>query len=324
MIQEQTAVKEKNTTTPSLKGLRRATRQKAKIKLGLSGASGSGKTYSALQIAYGMCGDWNKIAVIDSENGSADLYSHLGTYFVLPIAAPFHPSRYVEAITDCEKAGIEVIIIDSITHEWNGKGGCLDLHEAEVQSQKIPNSFTAWSKITPLHQKFIDSILQSKCHIITTVRSKTDYVLQERNGKNIPVKVGMAAQTRDGFEYELTLSFELDHEHKAFAGKDRTGIFMGKTPAFIPTAETGKKIAEWCELGVDIPKELTPLEKALNEPSPEKAKTDKQLIAEIKTKVDTITDVVELRNYYSQYIELIKQDQDLNDYIVKRGLQISK
>lgn len=230
--------------------LRKSSRKKAKIKLGLAGPSGSGKTYSALKIAYGMCGDWNKIAIIDSENGSADLYSNMGAYNVLTITAPFHPEKYIEAIKTCESADVDVIIIDSITHEWNGKGGCLDLHEQVTAKQKNPNSYTAWAEITPLHQSFIDAILQSSKHIITTVRSKTEYVMTEKNGKQVPTKMGMAAVTRDGFEYELTLSLDLSVDHKAFVSKDRTELFAGK-PSFIPSEKTGQMILDWCESGAD-------------------------------------------------------------------------
>lgn len=235
--------------------LRKSSRKKAKIKLGLAGPSGSGKTYTALKIAYGMCGDWNKIAIIDSENGSADLYSNMGPYNVLSISAPFHPDKYIEAIKTCEAVDIDVIIIDSITHEWSGKGGCLDLHEAAIQKQRQANSFTAWAEITPLHQSFVDTILQCTKHIITTVRSKTEYVMTEKNGKQVPTKMGMAAVTRDGFEYELTLSLDLGIDHKAFVSKDRTELFAGK-PSFIPSEKTGEKIVEWCESGADVVDEV--------------------------------------------------------------------
>lgn len=236
--------------------LRKSSRKKAKIKLGLAGPSGSGKTYSALKIAYGMCNDWNKIAVIDSENGSADLYSNMGSYNVLSISAPFHPQKYIEAIKTCEAADIDVIIIDSITHEWSGKGGCLDLHETAIQKQRQANSFTAWAEVTPLHQSFIDTILQCSKHIITTVRSKTEYVMTEKNGRQVPTKMGMAAVTRDGFEYELTLSLDLDINHKAFVSKDRTELFADK-PSFIPEEKTGAMILGWCEAGTDPVNEIS-------------------------------------------------------------------
>lgn len=225
--------------------LRKATRIKAKIRLGLSAPSGGGKTYSALLIAYGICEDWNKIAVIDTENMSADLYSHLGTYEVLTLEAPYTPERYIEAIHTCEKAGMEVIIIDSITHEWDGKGGCLQIQE------QLGGKYQDWAKVTPRHQAFIDAILQSKCHIITTVRRKQDYEMsKDSSGKTKVEKVGLKEVTREGFEYELTVNLEMDTRHNVSVSKDRTGLFMGK-PSFIPTVETGKMIAEWCDSGVD-------------------------------------------------------------------------
>lgn len=226
--------------------LRKATRTKAKIRLGLSAVSGGGKTYSALLIAYGLCNDWSKIAVIDTENNSADLYANLGDYNVLPLDAPYSPERYIEAIKDCENSGMEVIIIDSITHEWEGKGGIL-----QIADGMTGNSFTNWAKITPRHQSFIDAILQSKCHVITTVRRKQDYEMINDGGKLKVQKAGLKEVTREGFEYELTANLELDTAHNATASKDRTGLFIGK-PAFIPSVETGKLIAEWCETGMDI------------------------------------------------------------------------
>lgn len=225
--------------------LRKATRQKAKIRLGLSAVSGGGKTYSALLIAFGICNDWNKVVVIDTENNSADLYAHMGEYSVLPLSAPYAPENYIKAIKECEAAGMEVIIIDSITHEWEGKGGCLQIQE------QLGGKYQDWAKVTPRHQAFIDSILQSKCHVITTVRRKQDYEMtKDGSGKMKVEKAGLKEVTREGFEYELTANLEMDIRHNATASKDRTGLFMGK-PAFIPSIETGKMIAEWCESGVD-------------------------------------------------------------------------
>jgi hypothetical protein len=225
--------------------LRKATRKKAKIRLGLSAVSGGGKTYSALLVAKGICGDWSKIAIIDSENSSADLYAHLGDYNVLPLTAPFTPERYIDAIKTCEKAGMEVIIVDSITHEWDGKGGCLEIVES------LGGKYQDWAKVTPRHQAFIDSITQSLCHVITTVRRKQDYEMTKDNTGKVKVeKSGLREVTREGFEYELTINLELDIRHHATASKDRTGLFMGK-PSFIPDEKTGELIAQWCEQGED-------------------------------------------------------------------------
>lgn len=225
--------------------LRKATRQKSKMRLGLSAVSGGGKTYSALLIAFGLTNDWSKIALIDTENGSGDLYAHLGEYSVLPLQAPYTPESYINAVKTCESAGMEVIIIDSISHEWEGKGGILD-----ISNSMTGNSYTNWAKITPRHQAFIDCILNSSCHIITTVRRKQDYEMTTNSqGKLVPQKVGLKEITREGFEYEVTINFELDTKHNATVSKDRTGLFAGK-PEFVPSIETGEMIREWCETGV--------------------------------------------------------------------------
>ncbi|MCX6183866.1 MAG: AAA family ATPase [Flavobacterium sp.] len=229
--------------------LTKAERHQVKLRLGLSGASGFGKTYSALLLAYGITNDWSKIAVIDTENGSASLYSHLGDYNTLTLEEPFNPERYIEAINTCEKSGMEVIIIDSISHEWSGKNGCLELHE------QLGGKFQDWARITPRHQAFVNKIIQSSCHIITTVRRKVDYSMDaDMNGKSKVVKHGTKEITREGFEYELTANFELiNDKHLAKASKDRTGLFMDK-PEFIINSATGKKLMEWCNKGISLSK----------------------------------------------------------------------
>lgn len=223
--------------------LQQAERKQAKIKLGLQSPSGAGKTYSALLLAYGLINDWSRIAVIDTENHSADLYAHLGNYQVLALEQPFTPERYMEAIEICEKAGMDAIIIDSISHEWEGTGGILDIHGA-----MMGNSFTNWAKVTPRHNAFVQKILQSHCHVIATIRSKQDYVLSEKNGKMVPEKVGLKGVTREGLDYEFTLVFELDLKHQATATKDRTQLFMDK-PSFMISSETGQLILKWCKSG---------------------------------------------------------------------------
>jgi len=220
--------------------IRKSERRQVKIKLGIQGPSGSGKTFSSLLIAYGLTGNWSKIAVIDTENYSADLYAHLGNYNVLTLSAPFTPERYIEAIKICEEAGMEVIIIDSVSHEWEGVGGILETH-----SNMMGNSFTNWSKLTPRHNAFIQALLQSPAHIIASIRAKQDYVLNERNGKYVPEKVGLKGVTREGMDYEFTIVFDLDIKHYASATKDRTGLFMDK-PHFVITDKTGERIKSWC------------------------------------------------------------------------------
>ncbi|TCZ73285.1 AAA family ATPase [Flaviaesturariibacter aridisoli] len=223
--------------------LQTAQRKRARIKMGLQGPSGSGKTFSALLLAYGLCNDWSKVAVVDTENHSSELYAHLGPFQVLPMRAPFTPERYMQAMEACEAGGIEVIIIDSATHEWEE---LLDHHS------KLPgNSFTNWGKITPRHNAFVQRVLQSPTHVICTIRTKQDYVLNEKNGKMTPEKVGLKGVQRDGIEYELTLVFDLDIKNLAVASKDRTGLFFGK-PEQRLSVETGLAILEWCNTGADI------------------------------------------------------------------------
>ncbi|WP_412987664.1 AAA family ATPase [Pontimicrobium sp. IMCC45349] len=221
--------------------LKQSKRQNVKLRLGISGASGFGKTHSALLLAYGMTQDWSKVAVIDTENSSASLYSNLGAFNVLDLSEPYSPERYIEAIETCEKANMEVIIIDSITHEWQGKGGCLQIHE------KLGGRFQDWAKVSPRHQAFIDKILQSSCHVITTTRRKIDYSLDVgSNGRTQVVKHGTKEITREGFEYELTVNFELvNDQHLAKASKDRTNLFSDR-PEFVITSKTGEKLLKWC------------------------------------------------------------------------------
>ena len=231
--------------------LKKATRKQVKLRLGLSAVSGGGKTMSALLLAYGMTNDWSKIAVIDTENGSASLYSHLGDFNTIDLEAPFSPERYIESIKMCEEAGMEVIIIDSITHEWDGKGGCLDIQNA------MGGRYQDWAKVTPRHDAFINTLLQSKCHIISSVRRKQDYEMtKDSNGKTKVEKAGLKEITREGFEYELTLNLNIEINHQATASKDRTGLFMDQPP-FVITPETGKKLIEWCNSGEVV---LSPLQ----------------------------------------------------------------
>jgi hypothetical protein len=224
--------------------LRQSERKKAKIKMALQGSAGSGKTYSSLLLAQGLTnGDFTKVAIIDSEHGSADLYAHLGDYNVLTLESPYSPEKYIEAIEICEKAGMEVIILDSISHAWDF---LIDFH-----SKLSGNSFTNWNKITPRQNAFVNKILQVDAHVIATMRTKQDYVLNQKNGKFVPEKVGLKAVQRNDLDYEFTLVFDIDIKHYAKSSKDRTGLFMEK-PEFTISAGTGRKILDWCNSGSTI------------------------------------------------------------------------
>jgi flagellar motor switch/type III secretory pathway protein FliN len=238
---------------------KKAERKKAKLRMALCGPSGSGKTYSALQIAQGVGG---KIAFIDTESGSGELYSHLCDYDICQISAPFTVAKYMAAIKGAEQAGYDILIIDSLTHAWAAEGGLLDVVDKKAATEK--NSFAAWRHVTPLHNAFVDAILQSKCHIIATMRSKVAYEIQEDSrGKKVPVKVGLAPVQREGLDYEFTIVLDVSQEkHLAAASKDRTGIFDGDI--FLPTPETGSKIKNWLESGAEAPPKENPLTERIN------------------------------------------------------------
>jgi hypothetical protein len=224
---------------------RKAERKKAKLRLGILGPSGSGKTYSAILITKGLGG---KVALIDTENGSGELYSHLMDYDVATLTAPFSPEKYIQLIHGAEQAGYNALIIDSLSHAWSGDGGVLDMHDKATAATR--NSFTAWREVTPQHNALVDAILQSPLHIIATMRTKTAYEVSQDNGKTKVVKVGLAPIQPDGMEYEFTAVFDLSIDgHIATASKDRTTLYDGKH--FKPSVETGKELLEWLESGVD-------------------------------------------------------------------------
>jgi hypothetical protein len=227
--------------------IRRAERKKAKLRLGIAAPSGAGKTYSALLLAFGLGG---KVGLIDTEHGSGDLYAHLGEYDVISIEAPYTTQKYVQAITAFEQAGYSTIIIDSLTHAWAGDGGLLD--KQGKMADRGTNSFAAWRTITPEHNALVDAMLKSPCHIIATMRSKQEYVLEvDGKGKQVPKKVGMAPVQREGMEYEFTVMLDVDMNHIANASKDRTSLFDGQF--FKITTETGATLKQWLETGTEAP-----------------------------------------------------------------------
>lgn len=229
--------------------IRKAVRHKAKLRLGLVGPSGSGKTYSALQLAFGLGG---KVGLIDTEHGSGDLYAHLGDYDIIPLQAPYIVPKYLEAIRAFEAADYSVIIIDSLSHAWAGEGGLLD-KQGKIADSGVGNSYTAWRKVTPEHNALVEALLQSPAHIIATMRAKQEYVQEkdEKTGKTVVRKIGLAPVQRDGMEYEMTVVMDIDANHTANASKDRTGLFDGQY--FQIGAQTGVTLKEWLESGEVAP-----------------------------------------------------------------------
>lgn len=218
----------------------KAERKRGKLRLAIAGPAGSGKTYSALLIAFGIGG---RIALIDTERGSGELYDHLGAYDACTLDAPFEPKKYVAAIKAAEVAGYDTIIVDSLTHAWAGTGGLLDRHG--MIADKSGNSWSAWRMVTPQHNELVDALLQSTCHIIATMRSKMEYTQVEEGGKKSVKKLGMSPIQRDGMEYEFTVFMDIDQNHIASSTKDRTTLFDGQY--FKPSKQTGKLLTEWLE-----------------------------------------------------------------------------
>lgn len=228
-----------------MSAFQKAVRKKAKARVGICGPAGSGKTMSALKLAFGLGG---KVAVIDTEHGSAELYSHLGEYDVATLTPPYDPARYVALMHDAEQAGYSTIVLDSLSHAWAGEGGLLEFVDNRSASG---NKFAAWRDATPKHNKLIDAILQSPCHIIATMRSKTEYVLEtNEKGKQAPKKVGTAPVQREGMDYEFTIVFDVEQtKHVATVSKDRTDLFNGFCEVL--AEKHGKQISDWLEGGVE-------------------------------------------------------------------------
>ena len=227
---------------------RKAQRKQAKLRLAITGPSGSGKTYSALLLGFGLGG---KIAMIDTENGSGDLYANLGNYDICTITAPYHPQKYIQAIHEAEQAGYDIVIIDSLSHAWSGEGGILDIQGKVASTNKSGNSYAAWRQVTPLQNRLVECLLASPCHIIATMRSKTDYAMDKNERGYTEIrKVGLAPVQREGMDYEFGTVFDVSLEHVAMASKDRTGLF--DNIPFTITQETGKTLRKWLDSGAEV------------------------------------------------------------------------
>ena len=260
---------------------RKAERKQAKLRLAICGPAGSGKTYSALLIAQGLAPE-GKIALIDSERGSGELYAQLTNYDVAALDPPFTPNRYMELIAAAEQARYDVLIIDSLSHAWSGEGGVLDLHDKATSANRSGNSFAAWREVTPKHNALVNAVIGANLHVIVTMRTKTAYDLVDDNGKKKPIKIGLAPVQRDGVEYEFTtvLDVAVDN-HIATASKDRTRLFDGEH--FVPSVTTGQKLREWLMTGKD--------------PSA----TSRKLLRSFKVAVGRIDELRELQVWWRQH-----------------------
>lgn len=231
----------------------RATKRRAKARVALDGPSGAGKTFSAL-IAATVLAQGGHIAVIDTERGSASLYADKFEFDVLELST-FDPRKYIEAIEAAESAGYSVIVIDSLSHAWEGEGGALD--QVDKATKRLQgNSFAAWKDVTPLQRKLVDAMLQSPCHIIATMRSKMDYIQErdEKTGRTIIRKVGMAPVQRQGMEYEFTVVGDMDTDHNLMITKSRCEI-LADAVENRPTAKFWQRLLDWLNSGEEPAKE---------------------------------------------------------------------
>jgi AAA domain len=234
----------KNKSHKDYKMFEKAIKQEAKLRLAIAGPAGSGKTYTGLLIAQALA-NGGKIAVVDTEHGSASKYADLFDFDVMEMFPPFHPDRFVEAIHEAQNAGYSIIILDSLSHEWSGTGGILEVIDNIAARSNSKNTFAAWKQGTPLQNKLVDTIIGCNIHVIATMRTKQDYVIEpDERGKMTPKKIGLAPVQREGFEYEFDVVMNMDIDNTGFIVKTRCpalagGIFKkpGNDIAFL--------LAEW-------------------------------------------------------------------------------
>lgn len=218
----------------------------AKLRLSLSGPSGSGKTYTALVLATALA-DGAPVALIDTERKSASKYADLFDFDSQELET-YHPQKFIDTIHEAEAAGYAVLIIDSLSHAWNGTGGLLEIVDQAAKRQRSNggngNSFTAWKDATPIQNALIDAITRANLHIIVTMRSKQEYVIDQVNGKATPRKVGMAPIQRDGMEYEFDVAADMDIDNTLIVQKSRCPALSGQVIAK-PDARVATILKAW-------------------------------------------------------------------------------
>ena len=231
--------------------VKKAKREKIYTKIALMAPSGGGKTYGALRLATGMAeeikaesGKDARILMANTEAKRGYYYANEFNYDIVDMDPPHNPERYVELIDFAVKEGYDILIIDSSSHEWEGKGGCLELH------QQAGGTYQSWAKVTPRHNKFIQAIADSPIHIIATMRGKDQYEMtKDEKGRTNVQKLGVGAKQRDGFEYEFTVTFLIDQKtNTAEVQKDNTHIFDSEGPTIL-SENHGRKLMQWANSG---------------------------------------------------------------------------
>lgn len=227
---------------------KKATKHAAKLRLAFVGPAGSGKTFSSLRLATALAAPGRRVAVIDSERGSASKYADKFDFDVLELES-FSPSNYVEAIHAAEEAGYSVIVIDSLSHAWMGKDGAIEMVDKLADKSRgggEANKFALWRHVTPKHNAMVDAIISSKCHVIATMRSKTEWVMERdpRTNKMAPRKIGLAPVQRDGLEYEFDVVGDLDEENVFRVTKTRCPDLRGAVIE-MPGGPMAAVLAHW-------------------------------------------------------------------------------
>ena len=225
---------------------KKAIKSEAKLRLAIAGPSGSGKTYTALSVAAALA-DGRPVALVDTEHGSASKYADIFGFDVAEMHPPFHPDKFGQAISEAAAAGYAVIILDSLTHAWNGTGGMLDLVDEIAKRKGGGNTFAAWKDATPIQNRLIDAIVGAPIHVIVTMRSKQDYAQdKDDKGRTVIRKVGMAPQQRDGFEYEFDVFIDLDIDHNGIVSKARCPALTDRVFAK-PGRDLAAILADWLQ-----------------------------------------------------------------------------
>lgn len=227
----------------------KAVKSQLKARVALDGPAGSGKTFTALSWARTL-GD--KIAVVDTERRSASYYADLFSFDTADILPPYNPAKLIDAFTAAEQEGYDVVIVDSLSHFWDGEGGFLDIADA-AGKKAGDNSWAGWKTATPQLRHLVDIMLGSQMHVIVTMRSRTEWATEEyqdSNGrkKTRPVRLGLAPVMRAGMEYEFTVVGDLDLDHRTTISKTRCHLLADLViqPGRFDAAEQFKT---WLESG---------------------------------------------------------------------------
>ena len=230
-------------------GFVKATKKESKIRMAIYGPSGSGKTYTCLTIA-GVLG--KHVGVIDTERGRAAKYADRFDFSVLELGS-FSPREYISAIREAEEAGIDCLVIDSLSHAWNGQGGCLEMVDRISSTSTSKNTFNAWGKVTPEHQQLLEAIMSYRGHILATMRAKTEYVVEQINGRSVPKKVGLAPVQREGVEYEFDILGDMDTSHILTITKSLVPELQDKQ-IHCPDRRVGDAILRWLRVESKVEK----------------------------------------------------------------------